>query len=232
VAEAQVEPLGSGGDATGTVGFTGGTGESTQTTEVDDVVVEVTDCTDSRETAVIGETPVTVRSGTTLELDASGSSAGEGDDAETLTFNWSVSGDAQIEGSSDAPTVTLRFSSPVGDGEAIGRVAVDDTRCTSPSSSTTERRIIVTDRESTWATYDGNNDGALNISDPVFHLNFLFGGGGAPGCNQAMDFNGDLTANISDAVSALNYLFLSGTPPAMGEGCVFYEFCGLSGRCP
>jgi hypothetical protein len=232
IAEAEVEPLGSGGDATGAVGFTGSTGDSTQTSEVDDVIVEVTDCTDSAEAAVIATTPMTVRSGTMIQLDASGSTPGGGDDTESLSFSWSVSGDAEIEGSSSGPTVTLRISSPVGDGEAIGRVSVDDGSCTSPASASAERRIIVTDRESTWATYDGNNDGNLDISDPVFHLNFLFGGGAAPGCNQTMDFNGDLAVDISDAVSALNYLFLSGTPPAMGDGCRFYEHCGLSGRCP
>jgi hypothetical protein len=230
-AEGSVEPLSTGGDKEGTLGFTGGTGSATQTSEVDDIDVIVVDCTDTGEAAFVSGQRI-ARPGDLVTLDASDSHAGEGDDGETLDFAWSASGFATVEGPTDGPTVTLRMGSPVGDGEAIGRVAVDDRRCESPSSASTEHRITVTDKATTWVTYDGNDDGGFNISDPIAHLNFLFSGAAPPGCLEAMDFNGDASQNISDPVAALNFLFSSGAPPARGEGCQLYLFCGVSDHCP
>jgi hypothetical protein len=230
-AEGDVEPLDSQGDKEGTLGFTGGTGDATQTTEVDDVTVTVVDCSDASETAVVtGQ--MLARPGSLITLDASDSDSGQGDGGETLAFSWSASGMATVEGPADGPTVTLRMGSPVGDGEAIGRIAVDDRRCESPSSSSASHRIVITDRATNWVTYDGNNDGSFNISDPIAHLNFLFSGTTPPTCREAMDFNGDTQENISDPVAALNFLFSSGAPPARGAGCQLYLFCGLSENCP
>ncbi|MBI4602639.1 MAG: hypothetical protein HY721_11830 [Planctomycetes bacterium] len=145
---------------------------------------------------------------------------------------WSVAGDATIEGPADGPRVLLRTGSPVGDGEAVMRVEVDDGRCARPLSASAEHRITVTDRPSSWTAYDGNDDGRLDISDPVFHLVFLFGGGRGPSCPEAMDFNGDSRQDISDPVSALSYLFLAGPPPSRGAGCGFFPSCKLHGACP
>ncbi len=81
---------------------------------------------------------------------------------------------------------------------------------------------------------DANGDGAFNISDPVAHLNSLFGGAELPGCYvvpgsnpvqlteaglKVLDFNGDAGSNIADAVAALNRLFGGGGPHVLGEGC-------------
>jgi hypothetical protein len=231
-AQAQLDPLGSGPRAMGIVGFTGGTSTSTQTSEVDDVDVKVIECTDSNEhAAVTGQ--LLAAPGSLVVLDAGESDAGDGSGIQNLTFAWSVSGDATIEGPADGPTVTLRMASPVGDGEAIGRVAVDDQRCAaSPSSSIAEHRITVTDKPSNWMSYDANNDGLFNIADPLFHLNALFAGRTPPECAEAMDFNGDATDNIADAIGALNYLFLSGSPPVRGDGCALFLHCRLGGNCP
>lgn len=82
---------------------------------------------------------------------------------------------------------------------------------------------------------DVNGDGNFNISDPVAHLNALFGGGDIPACYivpdsnpvalteaglKVLDFNGDAGSNIADAVAALNRLFGGGGPHALGEDCV------------
>ena len=59
---------------------------------------------------------------------------------------------------------------------------------------------------------DSNADGAVNISDPVSTLGFLFlGNPSALQCKDAADSNDDAKLNISDAVHTLGFLFL-GTP--------------------
>ncbi len=60
---------------------------------------------------------------------------------------------------------------------------------------------------------DANDDGAVNISDPVFTLSFLFLGGRTPGCLKAADVDDSGDLNITDAVFELGFLFLGGPPP-------------------
>jgi hypothetical protein len=57
---------------------------------------------------------------------------------------------------------------------------------------------------------DSNADGAANIADASFTLNFLFLGGPDPTCSAAADANGDGNVNIADASFLLNFLFLGG----------------------
>ncbi len=89
---------------------------------------------------------------------------------------------------------------------------------------------------------DVNGDGSFNISDPVAHLNFLFGGAKLLDCYAVpdsepvvltvaglsiLDFNGDGGSNISDPVAALASLFGGGAPHVLGENCV-----SVVGDCP
>jgi hypothetical protein len=62
---------------------------------------------------------------------------------------------------------------------------------------------------------DVDNNGALNINDPVFLLNFLFLDGPEPRCIDAGDFTDKGTVDISSPVAELNFLFLGGRPPAV-----------------
>ena len=55
---------------------------------------------------------------------------------------------------------------------------------------------------------DANRDGAVDISDPVATLAWLFTGGRAPSCEDAADANDDGTIDISDPVTSLGCLFL------------------------
>ena len=61
---------------------------------------------------------------------------------------------------------------------------------------------------------DCNDDGEINIADPVCILNWLFGGNAAVGCKAALNTNGDAVVNITDAVSLLDFLFGGGSAPA------------------
>ncbi len=83
---------------------------------------------------------------------------------------------------------------------------------------------------------DGNQDGNLNISDPVHLLGFLFQGSIARlPCGdgtrndadniQLLDSNGDRKIDLSDAVTVLKYLFSGAEPPVLGRNCVIIEGC-------
>jgi hypothetical protein len=60
---------------------------------------------------------------------------------------------------------------------------------------------------------DANGDNAVNISDPVFTLNYLFLEGTAPGCLDAADANDDESVDITDPIYLLGFLFASGAAP-------------------
>jgi hypothetical protein len=59
---------------------------------------------------------------------------------------------------------------------------------------------------------DPNDDGTLNIADPVWIFTELFRGGRTTRCPAAADCNGDRARDISDGIYGLSFLF-RGTPP-------------------
>jgi hypothetical protein len=61
---------------------------------------------------------------------------------------------------------------------------------------------------------DSNADGATNITDGIYVLNYLFLGGPTPTCKEAANPNDDANINITDGIYILNFLFLGGPPPA------------------
>jgi len=66
---------------------------------------------------------------------------------------------------------------------------------------------------------DANQDGAVDISDAVAVLEFLFLGPSRLRCQDAMDCDDDGALAITDAIFLLNYLFLGGDPvPPPGPG--------------
>lgn len=62
---------------------------------------------------------------------------------------------------------------------------------------------------------DANDDGQVNISDPLFVLGCKFLGGICPECRDAGDVNDDGLLDVSDAVFSFNFLFLGGAPPRL-----------------
>ncbi|MBN1417382.1 MAG: tetratricopeptide repeat protein, partial [Planctomycetes bacterium] len=67
---------------------------------------------------------------------------------------------------------------------------------------------------------DANADGAINISDPVFNINYQFASGAAPSCLKTADANDDGIVDLGDPIFELNYLFASGpVPPAPLAEC-------------
>lgn len=61
---------------------------------------------------------------------------------------------------------------------------------------------------------DGNADSAINLTDAVFILNYLFAGGATPPCFDAADTDDNGQLQLTDAVRLLGWLFLGGPAPS------------------
>ncbi len=68
---------------------------------------------------------------------------------------------------------------------------------------------------------DANADGNQNLTDAVFVLNHLFGGGDEPTCAKSADVNDSGAVDLTDPVFLLNFLFLGRlpSPPAPFAEC-------------
>ena len=60
---------------------------------------------------------------------------------------------------------------------------------------------------------DVDQDGELNISDPIFNLAYQFAGGAVPSCLDAADDDDSGEVDISDPIYSLSYQFAGGSPP-------------------
>lgn len=60
---------------------------------------------------------------------------------------------------------------------------------------------------------DANGDGAVDISDVIFPINWLFASGPAPGCMEAADSNFDGTVDLSDPIYTINFTLSGGPVP-------------------
>ena len=68
---------------------------------------------------------------------------------------------------------------------------------------------------------DGNQDGGIDISDPIWMLQYLFSVAQVD-CLAALDFNADQLVDLSDVIVELNFIFQGGTPPEFP-----YPDCGV-----
>jgi hypothetical protein len=231
---AQGEPLDSQGDVTAEVGFTGSTGNASQTAEIGDVLVLVEDCSDFPETASVTG-PGSAQPGQTIRLDASGSGAGSGDAGEALSFSWRIvsgSDKATLEPLPGGFRADLHVGLNAEDGEVIVGVAVDDHHCPLPIGSSVNHKVQVSSAPLNWSVYDSNDDGTIDISDPIADFESQFSGGPDPACPAAMDFNADGRRDISDPIAALGYLFLGAPPSPLGTDCRSFPGCPAGRECP
>ena len=61
---------------------------------------------------------------------------------------------------------------------------------------------------------DVNYDGAVNVADLTYLVQYLFFGGPPPPCPPEADVNGDGAINVADLTYLVEYLFFNGPPPA------------------
>ena len=73
--------------------------------------------------------------------------------------------------------------------------------------------MIALDMEPTFKRGDADGVGAINITDGVFLLSFLFGGGEMPPCMDAADASDAGQITITSAVYIFNFLFAGGADP-------------------
>jgi hypothetical protein len=72
---------------------------------------------------------------------------------------------------------------------------------------------------------DANNDGQVNVGDPVAMINYIFLGGPQLPCPQAIDLNGDCQINVADVVTVIRPIFnlLPFDPPQCAPDSCVYE---------
>jgi hypothetical protein len=64
---------------------------------------------------------------------------------------------------------------------------------------------------------DANTDGDVNVGDPVWIIQWVFGSGPGPYPYLAADANGDGQPNVGDAVYLIGYIFKGGDAPSCPE---------------
>jgi len=65
---------------------------------------------------------------------------------------------------------------------------------------------------------DANNDAAVDVSDAVYIINYVFVGGTPPDPYYLGDANCDLAVDVSDAVWIINFVFVGGNQPCDLDG--------------
>ncbi|MCK5126326.1 MAG: hypothetical protein KAR42_08715 [candidate division Zixibacteria bacterium] len=99
------------------------------------------------------------------------------------------------------PSANVRIKFEVSDlgGASIVEAAIDD--------------FSISQFECGGGRGDANSDGAINIGDAVYVINYAFKGGPAPNPISAGDANCDGNCNVGDAVYLVNYAFKGGPAP-------------------
>ncbi|MDF1544674.1 MAG: CHRD domain-containing protein [bacterium] len=63
---------------------------------------------------------------------------------------------------------------------------------------------------------DANDDGAVDITDLTYTVDFMFAGGPFPVCESEGDFNGDGATDITDLTARVDFMFAGGPAPICG----------------
>ena len=153
-------------------------------------------------------------------------------DLEVACFEYDTTG---VLAGSDAGTTTMLEFASSGDPQVFNTVivGVDEIPAIGHSGTIT----LETDGAGDFIRGDGNGDGAVNVADVVFNLDYLFQGGSS-NCLKAHDDNDDGTVNIADPVFSLTFQFQFGpiipSPyPSCGSDPTSDELtCDLAIGCP
>ena len=128
---------------------------------------------------------------------------------------------AALDSDGDGRTNGEELLDPLGRWERGEPQPGDDSRVTNPGVEDDPPPPLPTE----FVRGDSNSSGAVDLSDGVFTLGFLFRSERAPSCLESADANGDGTLDISDAVFIFLYLFAGGNEPAAP-----FPGCGNSGN--
>jgi hypothetical protein len=125
-------------------------------------------------------------------------------DQDTMTFDWTADPSVTFEG--EGAEVAASMSAP-GD-YTVTCAATDGTHVV-----TADVVVRIVPCRDLFRRGDCNDDGEVDISDPVATLAYLFLGSEDLGCLDAADADDSGEADISDAIYLLTFLFLGGPAP-------------------
>jgi len=109
------------------------------------------------------------------------------------------------------PSNSTAFAQPFEDGTYYWRVkASPDSKIATAFSP---RAQFTVETPVLYLCGDASGDDAVNISDAVYLISYIFKGGPAPDPLCLGDTDGDDAVNIADAVYLINYIFKGGLPP-------------------
>lgn len=136
-------------------------------------------------------------------------------DGSALSYSWTAPGIEFDDPTSPKPSAFF----PVGE-TAVYLVVRDGPADSAETRESDPRlvRVVVVSPPVLAACGDANGDTALDISDAVWTLQYLFAGGAPPASLEAADTNGDGKLDISDPIYLLTYLFLGGPGPICPVG--------------
>lgn len=107
-----------------------------------------------------------------------------------------------------------------GSGQPVQNIITVDGNTVEPSNLINlelRKGNIVVPKDKILRRGDANNDGKVNIADPVWIINELVRQGPKTLCRSAADANDDGAVDLSDAMFLIQWRFLGGTaPPAPG----------------
>ncbi|MCX6831771.1 MAG: putative Ig domain-containing protein [candidate division Zixibacteria bacterium] len=129
-------------------------------------------------------------------------------------YTFSVTSGSLPAGLTLSTTTGIVSGTPTDSGHVTFTVSATGTSGGSDSKQITMR--IAPGTPPAYVPGDANHDGAIDISDVVYLIAYIFSGGSAPVPTMAGDANGDCAVDISDAVYLIGYIFSGGTAPLPG----------------
>ncbi len=115
-------------------------------------------------------------------------------------------------------TASFSLTSWIGPGESI--LVTEDNEAILPTIYGGNITVLP------YLAGDANHDGAIDVADVVYLVNYLFLGGSQPDPLESGNANGLGQVDIGDVIYLMNYLFLGGPPPHHPVGfLVGYEGC-------
>jgi hypothetical protein len=142
-----------------------------------------------------------------LDIALGGSAAAGGASAHVILGD----GDGGIAGALSADLSGVPSDLAVGD---LDRAGGQDLALVQPASAILSSVLVLEVADGPrFVRGDANSDGATDVSDAVFALRHLFGGGPGLPCQKSADADSSGDLDLTDAVFLLDFLFLGADPP-------------------
>jgi hypothetical protein len=124
----------------------------------------------------------------------------------------------------DTATDTTLFVTDLGVGDKYYTVRAKDSEGQYSNYSPLTMAHVYYETQCPWKVADANNDAAVDISDVVYLIAYIFSGGSPPTPNAKGSGDADCSGavDISDVVYLIAYIFSAGSPPGTTCDCKDY----------